>query len=373
MQAIVLCTITSFILAFVLTPVLIEELTRKKVLDVGRGRKIHKGFVPSMGGIVIFAGFIFACLVWIPFSQLSVYRYFFAAVGILFITGVRDDMIPLRSRDKFIIQIISAVIVAWGGGLYGIRITSFYGLFGIEEIPIWLSYVLTVLTIVTITNAFNLIDGIDGLAGSIGLTAIIGVILWSFLIENQNTLDMSTFRLVLLAVLGGVLAFLCYNWHPASIFMGDTGSLFLGFLLAISTIKFMENNYALPMDNPYKLTATITSGIMLVFLPIFDTVRISLLRIRQGKSPFHPDKLHIHHVVFRMGFNHAKVTIILSTFNLLMMATFVYLGRYFSDEYLLLLGILLCIIIDIGLKRIVIRTIHSRKEKILQMPTQSEI
>ena len=185
-----------------------------------------------------------------------------------------------------------------------IRILSLYGfVFGASFLT-WLSLPVTIFTIIVITNSFNLIDGLDGLAGSISLVVLSVLGIWFSL--NGETV----FGLILCAMAGSVLAFLQYNWQPAKIFMGDTGALILGFILAIASIKFMNLNYSLPEDSIYKFDGVIGTALTVLYIPLFDTLRVFTLRIIKKKSPFRADKNHVHHVLFRIGMTHRQVALL---------------------------------------------------------------
>ncbi|MDR0711837.1 MAG: undecaprenyl/decaprenyl-phosphate alpha-N-acetylglucosaminyl 1-phosphate transferase [Prevotellaceae bacterium] len=336
------CIVSAFVIAFLLLPVLIETLTKQHLLDIGGRRKIHKGFVPSMGGIAIFVGFIFSISVWVPLTDLAHYRYLYAAIILIFITGLRDDFLPISPRVKLVTQLLASIIVMWGEGYMGTRITSLCGFWGVYELPLVVSYAFTVLVIIIITNAFNLIDGLDGLAGLIGVIAFTFLACWFLLVrDGQN--HSWTMALLLIALIGGIVAFLCYNWHPASIFMGDTGSLLLGFILSISIIKFLQISGNPDFVSTYKFKAPISMSIAFAIIPLFDTGRIFLLRLSQGRSPFMPDKLHIHHVLMRMGFSHSQVALIIGATYILLLGSTYLLSQRLSDNFLVPILVLVCV------------------------------
>lgn len=287
-----LCLVTAFVVAMISIPVLIRMMNKYKLCDIPNERKEHVNPVPTMGGIAILAGMMTALVLWLPFD-LSLFNVcFFLSLFILFILGIMDDMRDLSAKYKFLIQIGLALLMA----LAGVRIDSFHGLFGIYELPITAQYTFTIIAIVGITNAFNLIDGIDGLAGGLGFMSL--TTLGIFLTMNGQT----NVALVAFAMAGGLLAFLYFNFNPAKIFMGDTGSLILGFTVAVLGIQLMRLNTltSLPHSPMFIL------GI--VFIPVFDTLRVFTLRIWKGKSPFAADKTHIHHLLTTTGFSHAFTT-----------------------------------------------------------------
>ncbi|MDR1022065.1 MAG: undecaprenyl/decaprenyl-phosphate alpha-N-acetylglucosaminyl 1-phosphate transferase [Prevotellaceae bacterium] len=359
------CAISSFVITFLLLPLLIKFLTKQHLLDVGGRRKIHKGFIPTMGGIAIFVGFIFSISVWIPLSDLAYYRYFCAATVLLIITGMRDDFLPISPHGKLAMQLLAATMVVWGEGHMSIRITSLSGFLGIHELPLFASYALSIFVIVVITNAFNLIDGLDGLAGLIGLIAFTFLAEW-FLMVRDGQSHTWTMGLLLVAIIGGIVAFLCYNWHPASIFMGDTGSLLLGFVLSTAIIKFLQTSSAPSFVSDYTFSAPLSMGVAFVIIPLFDTGRIFLLRLSQGRSPFLPDKLHIHHLLMRMGLSHAQVAMTMGAMQTLLLGLVFLFAQQMSDNFLIPCLVLVCIGLHFLLDYVVNAVFHRRRRKVKQ-------
>lgn len=299
---------TSFLITFLLFPVFIKIFKRRNFLDAPGGRKIHTVDTPSMGGFPIFVGFIISVIIWSPLSELREIKFVLSSLGIMFIIGFRDDLINLRALQKLLGQIAAALIIV---AVCDIRFDSLYGLFGVTEIPEYLSYAITLFTIIVITNAFNLIDGIDGLAGSVGLVSSIFFGVWFYLV------GMEAYAFVCFAILGALLAFLQFNWAPSKVFMGDTGSLLIGFFLSIVTIKFISGNYSVDESAPYKFSAFIAPAVAVLIVPLYDTLRVFIKRILKGKSPMHPDKTHLHHILLRLGCNHSQATSILATVNII--------------------------------------------------------
>ena len=205
--------------------------------------------------------------------------------------GITDDLKDLSAKYKFLVEIALAALIA----LSGIRITTFGGLFGLHELTIGAQYTFTILAIVGITNAFNLIDGIDGLAGGLSFMSL--VTLGIFLTISGD----KSFALIAFALAGSVLAFLYFNMNPAKIFMGDTGSLVLGFVIAILCTRLIQvNNLSI---QPLLRTAPLFA-LGMVLIPVFDTIRVFALRIWRGQSPFIPDRTHIHHLLTNAGVSH---------------------------------------------------------------------
>ena len=353
MEQIFLVGGTAFLVTFLMFPVFIKFFKRRNFLDDPGGRKIHTARTPAMGGLPIFIGFCIAILIWAPFEVLRDIKYVLSALSIMFIIGFRDDLINLRAFQKLFGQIAAALIIV---AVCDIRLMSLYGLFGIDEVPIAISYVLSVFTIIVITNAYNLIDGIDGLAGSAGVIASIFFGTWFFLNEQ------SSFSLISFAFAGGLLAFLNFNWAPSKIFMGDTGSLLIGFFLSIVTIKFIDTNSMLE-PSEFVFGGSIGTAMAVLILPLADTARVFVKRVAKGKSPMHPDRTHFHHILLRLGCNHAQSTGILVTVNIVFVLLALVL-KDFSDA--VVIPALLVTVFALGtiLELIFKSAIDKRKEEL---------
>jgi len=301
-------------------------------------RKEHAAPVPTMGGAAIIAGMLMSLVLWFPFGVQLVQVSFFFSVIVLLVLGILDDLKDLPARYKFTIQVGLAALIA----LSGIRITSFDGLLGIYQLPLSAQYTFTILAIVGITNAFNLLDGIDGLAGGLGFMSLIT--LGMFLTMNG---DVNT-ALIAFALAGGILAFLYFNFNPAKIFMGDTGSLVLGFVVSVLCIRLMQVN-GVAVNPVLPNASTFVLGIVLI--PVFDTIRIFATRIWKGKSPFVADKTHIHHLLTNQGFSHgftAKLICFIHGFVLLE----VYWLRGLKQEVVLTILIAFMVITTVLLKNL---------------------
>ncbi len=283
--------VTAFVLAMLLIPPLIKLINRFRLYDIPDLRKEHSTPIPTMGGIAVCLAMALSCLLWFNFSNDFFTVSFFFSIVVLFAIGIMDDLNDLRARNKLAIQLALASLIAFSG----IRITSLNGILGIYNLPITAQYTLTVLAIAGITNAFNLIDGIDGLAGGLGFMSLVILGLFLTLCGDVNI------ALIAFALAGGLLGFLYYNFNPARIFMGDTGSLVLGFVTAVLTVRFIQLNTT---GNAILFPNAPVIGLSLVLIPVFDTLRVFSLRIWKGKSPFDPDKTHIHHLLTNNGWSH---------------------------------------------------------------------
>jgi UDP-N-acetylmuramyl pentapeptide phosphotransferase/UDP-N-acetylglucosamine-1-phosphate transferase len=314
----------SFIITFLAIPIVLQIAEEKKLFDVPDERKIHKVPVPSLGGVGIFGGFLLASLLSISSRQNSEFQYFFAAAVIIFLLGLKDDLVVLSASKKFVGQMVAASILIHLGG---IRITSMHGLFGFTELSEGVSIALSYLTIIVVINSFNLIDGVDGLAGSLGLVTMLLFGIYFFGIQ------MPAYSLLAFAMAGSLLAFLIFNHHPAKIFMGDSGSLMLGLVNSILVIKFItiadSHAIAIPIES------SVVVGIAILIVPLVDTLRVFSIRIFRGSSPFTPDRNHVHHLLLERGFKHPGITFFCVVLNLLFIAV-AYFGRSLGPTYLLL-------------------------------------
>jgi len=322
---VILCITISFTVTFLAIPVVITVAERKKLFDVPDERKVHAIPIPSLGGLGIFAGFIFACLLSISFTQAEEMQYFVAAALVIFFLGIKDDILVLSPIKKFIGQVLAAFIIIYKGG---IQIKSMGGFLGIHELPEMFSLVLTYLTVIVIINSFNLIDGVDGLAGSLGLMATI-IMGAYFLYVNHIPFAILAFSLA-----GALVAFLIFNFQPAKIFMGDTGSLLIGLVNAILVIKFLNISTQAGLGFPPVLAAP-AIGFSLLMIPLLDTLRVFSIRIFHRRSPFSPDRNHIHHLLLDKGLSHRMVTISLVSLNVVMVGL-VFLCRSVGCTWLIL-------------------------------------
>jgi len=295
----------AFTITFLAIPVIISVAEGKKLFDVPDARKIHNIPIPSLGGLGIYAGFILSCLVMIPFANAPEFQYFFAAAFVIFFLGLKDDILDISPIKKFIGQVLAAFLIIYKGN---IQIQSMHGFLGVQTLPPMFSLIFTYLTVIVIINSFNLIDGVDGLAGTLALMAamLFGIYF--------NAVDMLPYAILSFAMAGSLVAFLIFNFQPAKIFMGDTGSLVLGLINAILVIKFI--NVANLPDVKFPINASPAVGFSILMIPLLDTVRVFSIRIMNRRSPFSPDRNHIHHLLLDRGLSHRTVTITLAGVNL---------------------------------------------------------
>lgn len=329
MLDILLTASVAFIITFLAIPVILQVAEQKKLYDIPDERKIHTRQVASLGGVGIFGGFLLASLLSIQGYLNPEFQYFFAAALVIFFLGFKDDLMILSATKKFIGQIIAASILIHLGG---IRLDSMHGLLGFNELPEAFSLALSYLTIIVVINSFNLIDGVDGLAAGLGILSM--VVFGSYFF----TIDFQAYALLAFAMAGSLIAFIIFNHFPARIFMGDSGSLMIGLVNAILVIKFI--NVA---DAPFvslQIPAAVAVGFAVLIVPLLDTLRVFSIRILNGRSPFTPDRNHVHHLLLDRGFGHAAVTAICVGLNIALIGL-AWLGRGMSSNYLLLILLIL--------------------------------
>ncbi|MET0637124.1 MAG: MraY family glycosyltransferase [Chitinophagaceae bacterium] len=332
------CFTTAFIVALIVIPPLISFIFRYKLMDIPNLRKEHTTPVPTMGGIAIVAGMFAALLLWFPFRYEPAQIVFFFSVIILCLLGIMDDIRDMPARYKFIIQFALAFLIA----LSGTRIESFEGIFGIGSLPVPAQYITTVLVIVGITNAFNLVDGIDGLAGGLAFMSLVTIGIFLTLGGDGFT------ALIAFSLAGAVLAFLYYNFNPAKIFMGDTGSLTLGFVTAVLCIRLLQFN---SMSSAPMIPNAPVFILGIVLIPVFDTLRVFIMRSLRGQSPFMADRTHIHHLLTNAGFDHSfAVKVIYLIHAIVLLVAF--LLRNLQMELILLLMFLFMICVSLLLKHL---------------------
>lgn len=302
MSSILAAFLSSLLISFIAIPSIIKAAELKNLFDKPGTRASHEKDIPTLGGIAIFAGFALSLNFWGDFSNLPEIQYILCATMLMFFTGLKDDLVHLVAYKKFLSQVIAAIIlITWGD----IRLTSLYGIFGVYEITYPISFILSLLTIVGITNSFNLIDGVNTLAAGLGILISATFGGWFYLNGFYQ------YSLIAFALTGSLCGFLYYNWTPAKIFMGDTGSLIMGIICSLLAIKFIEINRT---SSIIPSAPAVAIGIMMI--PLFDTLRVMLIRLKNKKSPFSPDKNHIHHILLNKGFSHIQTTIILLLINL---------------------------------------------------------
>ena len=353
----ILVFLVSAFCAGVLIPQILLISFRKSLFDIPDERKIHQGVVPRLGGIAFKPVVFFSVVILLGFSQLFGYgdllhvvasesrtlSFGFCAILILYLVGIADDLIGIRYRAKFIIQISCGLMVI-GGGLW---ISNLYGLLYIHELPYWIGGLLTIFAVVFIINAINLIDGIDGLASGLCGVAMLfyGVI---FLLIDEYIYAMLSF-----ATLGVLVPFFYYNVFgdinkQKKIFMGDTGSLTVGMMICILSLRMIHGfpeDVATVYSNPFILAYSP------LIVPCFDVVRVYLHRVKNGKNPFLPDKNHIHHKLLAIGMQQRVAMVIIVLISVSFTLGNILLSRFLDVTMLLVLDVSIWTLGNIWLTR----------------------
>ena len=326
--------IFSFITALVITYVAIPKVMffseKLRLFDEAGIRASHKGSVPIFGGIAIFSGIIFSLLFWADIENI---QFILVSILIVFFVGVIDDLLVLSPTKKIVGQIISVLILVF---LQELQIDNMHGVLGIYELPDWVSVLFTIFVVIVITNGFNLIDGVDGLAGGIGIIASFAFgIIALFMSDIPGQGDMA---IIAFTLMGALLGFLKYNFHPAKIFMGDTGSLVVGIILsvlAINSIRYGLVTDTIKLPNKGPLLA-----IVILAIPLFDSLRVFVARIIKGRHPLSPGRGHIHHALLNLGFGHKYTSLALYFFSLvLILFSYFLLELNINMSILILAGI----------------------------------
>ena len=300
-----------FLVAFFITNVSIPPIVNlahtKGLYNLPNGRTSHLRATPYLGGIAVFTGLILSTVVMAGIGFTIELTYIIASLIILLFVGLKDDIVSINPTKKLIGQVIASGILVFLGD---IRIDNFYGCLGLEGIPYIPSVLFTLFVMIVIINGINLIDGIDGLASAVCIMISISLGIW-FSAGNFIPYAVMSFSLA-----GSLIAFFYFNVFGKryKIFLGDAGSLIVGMTIATIMIRFIEYQTVAPNWVSVQTAPAIAFGLLII--PLFDTLRVFILRISQGRSPFSADRQHIHHLLLDLGFSHLKATLIIISFNL---------------------------------------------------------
>src|SRR5688572_22476418 len=288
----------AFLLTYLAIPAIIRVSDEKKLFDLPDDRKLHNRPIASLGGVGIFLGLFITILLTVSHKATPEFQYYIVSALVIFFLGLKDDILILSAKKKFLGQMAAAAILVHLGG---IRIDNFNSFLGIGDIPEWAAYLVSYATLIVVINAYNLIDGVDGLASSLGVVAM-GIFGSYFYLVG-----LEAYALLSFSMMACLLAFLRFNFNPARIFMGDSGSLLLGMINAILVVKFI--NVAGSVGSVLPLTSAAAIGFSILIVPLLDTLRVFSIRISRKRSPFAPDRNHIHHLLLDRGLTHNQVTL----------------------------------------------------------------
>ena len=342
MDIVILGFITSFFIVLLATPSLIKVAKLKRLVDEpSEARKLHVSSIPTIGGIIIFAGFIFSYALWFPsenrnyfynpddlLGAFDQFKYMISALLILFFVGVKDDIIGTAPLYKLLGHMLVAFILVH---MADVRIVSMHGIMGVDLLPMWASILLSVFTYIVIVNGFNLIDGVDGLAAGVGFIVSILFAIW-FKMSGDIPLTLLASSLA-----GALLAFLIFNFNPARIFMGDSGSMIIGAVVSVLAIRLIEHDTSLLPSAVHEISTPLVAMSLLSY-PLVDTLRVFFIRAVKGISPFAADKNHIHHGLLQLGLNHKGTVLTIYGLNLLVVfSNFLLIGIDINLSFFILL------------------------------------
>lgn len=318
----------AYILSIFLIPAFKKLAYKINLVDQPNHRKTHQNPVPLIGGIsVALAVTLSLSISPDVLSNVPKYSTLITASALLLITGILDDKYDIKAKYKLFIQLACSMCIA----VSGTRITSLYGVFGLYELPLSIQYVLTIIVITGVVNAFNLMDGIDGLAGGLSLVGFIIMSILSFVFSDYTAVIIYT------AFIGALIGFLKFNLTAKKIFMGDAGSLLLGFVLVVSGIQLLEQS-----QHQIKINQSLVLFLIVgfFFIPVLDSLRVYLVRIKKGSSPFKADRSHLHHLFLITGFSHKKISLLINSLVVFLLIVSGFMCYYFSVTFILAVIIL---------------------------------
>lgn len=341
-----LISLISFIIGLVGMPIIIRIAKAKGFVVRPNKRMSHTGEVPNIGGLNICFSYMLTYLLF-EYYQASQNQFFLIGMFAIMAIGFIDDVLILTPTAKLFGETLAGIALI---GFADIRITHLHGLFGITEIGIIPSYLISLFILIAIINAVNLIDGIDGLASGLGILYCLFFAIYFGLAGEVN------WSIGSICMIGALAVFFIYNvfGHREKIFMGDSGSLLLGYLLTAFVFRFCEINAYHEVPEWLQMNAAPAVAICVLTVPIFDTIRVSLTRIKKHRSPFQPDKNHIHHLLLRTGLNHIQTTCVLLSVSMLFIGIGV-LGRNWNIWVLAITDFAVATILTLILWRIINR------------------
>lgn len=341
--------LTAFLVVLFTMPSLIKVARMKHLVDEpSEERKLHHRSVPTIGGIIIFAAIIFSYSLWFPtarplvdatFSDFGTlyremgaayadFKIVIAAMVLLFFIGVKDDIIGFSPVKKLVGHFVVAYILVIVGG---IRIHNMHGILGLYELSNEVSIAFSFFTYIVLVNAFNLIDGVDGLAGGIGLISAVTYGIWLFWAGNV------ALALLAFTLAGALVGFLVFNFHPARIFMGDSGSLIIGAILSVLAMRVVDHDTS-RLPTWLRSVPTPLFAMSVIAYPLVDTFRVFIVRAARGTSPFHADKNHIHHRLLALGLGHRGTVLVLYAYAITLILLSLTTRNVLPNKGLLLLG-----------------------------------
>jgi len=343
---ILLAFLLSILIEGMILPRVIYIARKKKLLDFPNSRKRHRNPIPRLAGVTFMPVIIFSTMLslfarykldlWnetLIEGTLPELLLFLSGLILIYLVGAKDDLVGVNYKKKFLVQFLTSLFIV-GSGIY---INNLYGLFGIYEIPDFIGIILSILLVVFATNSINLIDGADGLASSLGMIALL---IYGIMFINYG---LYTYATIAFVAIGTLIPFFYYNFfHPSrKIFMGDTGSLTLGYILSFMMLRLVKS--PVPVE-------TVPSGLLLLvlaimYIPLFDAFRVIFVRLIIGRNPFSPDRNHIHHKLIDIGISKRKAVFIIVLYALIIIAINWILLLYLDCNIVLIIDIFLSVFV----------------------------
>jgi UDP-N-acetylmuramyl pentapeptide phosphotransferase/UDP-N-acetylglucosamine-1-phosphate transferase len=303
--------VTALAVSWIMIPPVVTISRAKGLVALPNGRTSHSGAIPTLGGVAIFASLIIGAGPFMNNNYPGEFQFLIPALIILFFIGLQDDIVGINSRHKLIGQIIASLIVIIGADL---RMTTLHGILGIQGIPYVVSIFISLIIFIGLINAFNLVDGIDGLASGLGIVISLVFGIWLSMLGKEH------YAILAFALAGSLIAFYRFNVFSKThkLFMGDTGSMLIGFMFSVMVIKILCCE--VPANSFLHMKAFPVVAISLMIIPVSDTIRVMMLRILRGRFPFSADRTHCHHDLLRLGFSHWLASNIMILGNLALFA-----------------------------------------------------
>lgn len=355
---ITLTFVISALIGLIIVPRIVLISKRKGLFDFVNERKVHSQNIPRLGGVSFLPAMLFSISftmalryffnVGVPnaISQSVLIEMLFLICGFvtLYFIGLADDLVNVSFKYKLVAQLIAASMIV----LSGVYVNNFHGFLGIYKIPDVIGYITTIVLVCFVINAINLIDGIDGLASGLSSIALLALGLWFWF------KDLYVYTMLAYSMLGVIVPFFGFNvfGRRLKIFMGDTGSLLIGYLIAFMSAKLCMISVAEPLPHFKNAPLFIFS---ILFIPLFDAARVFIERIHKGKSPFYPDKTHIHHKFLALGLSHRKTMIIILSIAIFNILFNYVIGLYVSINIQFFINILAGIAMMLILHRIKVK------------------
>ncbi|WP_158837702.1 MraY family glycosyltransferase [Polaribacter sp. L3A8] len=319
----ILAVINSLLLVYYVIPKISWVIITRNLNEKPNERSSHKGATPTMAGVAFFITLIMTLFFIQYYDTEHIGLNLIASATLIFMVGVKDDLVVSSPKAKLFMEALAVLFLFFHNALESSNLNGFLGIF---EIPLWFVYIASTILVLTIINAYNLIDGIDGLA------SIIAIIIFSVFALIFYSINLFFYYLVCLSFIGMLFAYLFFNFSTKNkIFMGDTGSLLIGFCIAFLSLRFMAIDVNLYSHFTFKPENGFFILMAILCIPLFDMLRVIGVRLLHNKSPFYPDRNHSHHVLIDFGMSHFKATMLLGFINYMFVILIIILGTFLNS------------------------------------------